>query len=45
MKNIWHDINPSRITPEDFIAVVEIPQNSKKKYELDKETGLIILRC
>ncbi|MCC8078998.1 MAG: inorganic diphosphatase [Oscillospiraceae bacterium] len=43
MSNIWHDIDPRRITPEDFIAVVEIPRGSKKKYELDKETGLIIL--
>ena len=43
MSNIWHDINPARIQPEDFIAVIEIPQGSKKKYELDKETGLIIL--
>ena len=43
MSNIWHDIDPKRITPEDFIAVVEIPKGSKKKYELDKETGLIIL--
>ena len=43
MSNIWHDINPKRITPEDFIAVVEISKGSKNKYELDKETGLIIL--
>lgn len=43
MNNIWHDIDPHRITPEDFIAVIEIPKGSKKKYELDKETGLIIL--
>lgn len=43
MGNIWHDINPKRITPEDFIAVIEIPQGSKNKYELDKETGHIIL--
>ena len=41
--NIWHDINPKRITPADFIAVIEIEQGSKKKYELDKETGLLIL--
>ena len=41
--NIWHDINPKRITPTDFIAVIEIEQGSKKKYELDKETGLLIL--
>lgn len=41
--NIWHNIDPSRITPDDFIAVIEIPKGSKKKYELDKETGLIVL--
>ena len=40
---IWHSIDPKRVTPEDFIAVVEIPKGSKNKYELDKETGLIIL--
>lgn len=43
MSNIWHDINPDRITPSDFIAVIEISKGSKKKYELDKETGMIIL--
>ena len=43
MINIWHDMDPKRISPEDFIAVVEIPKGSKKKYELDKQTGLIIL--
>lgn len=41
--NIWHDINKERIKKESFIAVIEIPKGSKKKYELDKETGLIIL--
>ena len=41
--NILHDIDPKRISPNDFIAVVEIPKGSKNKYELDKETGLIIL--
>ncbi len=43
MSNIWHDISPKRINAEDFICVVEISKGSKKKYELDKETGLIIL--
>ena len=43
MSNIWHDISPSRITPNDFIAVIEIEKGSKNKYELDKETGLIML--
>ena len=41
--NIWHDMSPKRINPSDFIAVIEISKGSKKKYELDKETGLIIL--
>ena len=36
-------MNPARITAEDFVAVIEIEKGSKKKYELDKETGLIIL--
>ncbi len=43
MSNIWHDISPARITPTDFIAVIEIEKGSKKKYELDKETGHLIL--
>lgn len=43
MSNIWHDMSPKRITPEDFISVVEISKGSKKKYELDKPTGFIIL--
>ena len=43
MSNIWHDISPKRISPEDFICVVEISKGSKTKYELDKETGYIIL--
>ena len=41
--NIWHDINEERITPDNFVCVIEISKDSKKKYELDKETGLIIL--
>ena len=43
MSNIWHDISPKRINPEDFICVIEISKGSKKKYELDKETGYIML--
>lgn len=41
--NIWHDFNPKRITPTDFVAVIEIDKGSKCKYELDKETGRLIL--
>ena len=41
--NIWHDISPERIMPEDFEALIEIPRGCKEKYELDKETGLLRL--
>jgi inorganic pyrophosphatase len=41
--NIWHDVSPRRIKKEDFFAVIEIPQGSKAKYELDKETGFLKL--
>ena len=41
--NIWHDIARSRIKADDFYAVVEITKGSKMKYELDKETGLLVL--
>ena len=43
MSNIWHDISPERITAESFVCVIEISKGSKKKYELDKETGFIML--
>lgn len=41
--SILRDIDPKRITPTDFVAVIEIPKGSKNKYELDKETGLLSL--
>ncbi len=41
--NPWHDFDPKRLSPESFIAIIEIPKGSKKKYELDKQTGLLIL--
>ena len=43
MKNVWHSIDEERIKPEDFIVCIEIPKGSKKKYELDKKSGLMIL--
>lgn len=41
--NIWHDIENSRIKPENFFAVIEINKGSKQKYEMDKKTGLLRL--
>ncbi len=43
MSNIWHDISPKRITARDFLCVIEISKGSKKKYELDKESGFLML--
>ena len=39
--NIWHDLSPEQVKPENFTAVIEISKGSKVKYELDKETGLL----
>ncbi|MBQ9715725.1 MAG: inorganic diphosphatase, partial [Clostridia bacterium] len=36
-------IKKERITPDDFVALIEITKGSNNKYELDKETGYIIL--
>ncbi len=41
--NIWHDFDPSNITPASFDAVIEIPKGSSCKYELDKHTGMLRL--
>ena len=41
--NIWKDVNPQRVKPEDFVACIEIQQGDKTKYELDKETGCLIM--
>lgn len=41
--SIWHSVDPKRIKPEDFLACIEISAGSKNKYELDKETGVLIL--
>jgi len=36
-------IMPEKITPDDFVALIEISKGSKMKYELDKETGYMML--
>jgi len=41
--NIFHDVAPERIRPEEFLTVIEISKGSKNKYELDKETGFLRL--
>jgi inorganic pyrophosphatase len=38
----WHDVPWGRDVRESFNAVIEIPEGSKVKYELDKPTGLLV---
>ena len=37
----WHDVSWGSDLREFFSAIVEIPEGSKVKYELDKATGLL----
>lgn len=39
----WHGASHGDNTPERVMAVIEISQGSRSKYEIDKETGLLIL--
>ena len=41
MAHAWHDVPIGDDAPETFNVVIEIPQGSKVKYELDKQTGLL----
>ena len=43
MINLWRDLPPGPNPPEQCTAIVEIPQGSRNKYELDKSTGLMKL--
>ncbi|HVB32561.1 MAG: inorganic diphosphatase [Gemmatimonadaceae bacterium] len=43
MLNLWRDLAPGANPPEVITAVIEIPQGSRNKYELDKPSGLIKL--
>jgi len=39
----WHDISVGENSPEVINSIIEIPKNSSLKYELDKESGLLML--
>ncbi len=41
--NIWHNIRPSKVKPDNFSAVIEISKGGKQKYELDNDTGFLRL--
>lgn len=39
--NPWHDVSPGDKAPQIVTALIEIPQGSKTKFELDKASGLL----
>lgn len=43
MNNPWHTVSPGERVPEIVNGIIEIPKGSRAKYELDKESGLLIL--
>ncbi len=43
MTHPWHDVPVGSDAPEEFNVVIEVSKGSKVKYELDKETGLLLV--
>ena len=41
--HLWHGLSPGNQAPREVSAVVEIPQGSRSKFEVDKTSGLIKL--
>jgi inorganic pyrophosphatase len=41
--NPWHKVSPGDHTPGIVNGIIEIPKNTRAKYELDKESGLLLM--
>ncbi|MFA7685553.1 MAG: inorganic diphosphatase [Candidatus Gracilibacteria bacterium] len=41
--NPWRDVSPGKNIPDLVNGIIEIPKGSRAKYELDKESGLLIM--
>ena len=41
--NPWHHVSFGENAPEFVNGIIEIPKNSRAKYELDKESGMLML--
>ena len=39
--NPWHTVTPGNEVPDVVNCIIEIPKNSRTKYELDKDSGLL----
>jgi inorganic pyrophosphatase len=43
VKHPWHEVAIGNNLPERVNAIIEIPKGSRAKYEIDKDSGLIML--
>ena len=43
VKNAWHDVVVGEESPEVVNAIIEIPKDSKHKFEIDKDSGMLKL--
>ena len=43
MMNPWHEVKVGENAPEIVTGIIEIPKNTRAKYELDKESGMLKL--
>ncbi len=41
--NPWHKVSIGNDAPNVVNGIIEIPQNTRAKYELDKDTGMLLL--
>ena len=39
----WHDVSIGNEAPDIVTGIIEIPKNCRAKYELDKDSGMLIL--
>lgn len=42
-KHPWHEVAVGDMVPEKVNGIIEIPKNSRAKYELEKDSGMLIL--
>ena len=42
-QNPWHKVSVGENSPKVVNAIIEIPKNTRAKYELDKESGLLLM--
>lgn len=42
-QNPWHKVNVGSNAPSIVNGIIEIPKNTRAKYELDKESGLLLM--